>query len=241
MAAILDAVPAATAIQPAAGVALICDQIMTASALAEGRPAGGSELEIYASVAAAILHHSGLSVVLHSRTCSGAAGAAAAIARAAELVPDMQGRLRVVAAEPLEHLLPSVDVLVSFASPGLIAGCRDGLKPVQIGRAVIGSAAFSHIFPDVAGFAVALAAGGVAGRLSLREYAQFEEFCRRVAGGAGMRRLGPRRLAADPIVRACRQPDATGRRAMRAISSVFANPFAAWRLLRAGLGATTAG
>jgi hypothetical protein len=240
MAATLDALPTA-ANQPAAGVALICDLVMTDSALAEGRPAGGSEPDIYAAVAAAILRHSGLSVVLHSRTGPGEAGSAAAIARAAELLPDTQGRLRVVAAEPLERLLPSVDVLVSFASPGVIAGCRSGLKPVQIGRAVTGSAAFSHIFPDIAGFAAALAAGGVASRLSLCEYAHFEEFCRRVTGSAGMRRSGARRLAADPIVRACRHPDAAGRHAIRTISGVLANPFAAWRLLRAGFGATAAG
>lgn len=247
MAAILDTIRAAPARPPAAGVALICDHAMTVSRLAEGRLPGGSEAEIYAAVAAAILRHSGLSVVLHARTMPAEGISGAAIVRATELLPNAQRRLRVIASEPLESLLPSVDLLVSFASPGLIAGCRNGLKPVQIGRAVRGSASFSHVFPDIAGFAAALAEGRLARRLSLREYEQFDEFCRHVGGrtaatrGAGIvRLLAARRLSEDPIAQACRPSEAIWGFALRLTSSAFANPFAVWRLFRAGFGATDA-
>jgi hypothetical protein len=237
--AISDTIPATPVRQAASGVALICGDAMTVSPLVEGRPLGGSEADIYAAVAAAILRYSRLEIVLHSRATPGEEGSGAAIVRAAELLPNTQGRLRVIAAQPLEALLPGVDLLVSFASPALIAGCRNGLKPVQIGRAVNGSAAFSHVFPDIAGFAAALAAGGVAGGLSVREYEQFDEFCRRVAGG-GVRLLAAQRQAQDSIVTACRPPAATWRLASRLIASALANPFAVWRLLRAGFGTTAA-
>jgi hypothetical protein len=233
MAVIIDAIPAVPATRRAVGVALICDQAMTASLLANGLPPGGGEADLYAAIAAAILRHSPLNVVLHARAGAAAAASAAAIARAAELLPDTEGRLQLIMAAPIEALLPGVDLLVSFASPGLIAGCRNGLKPVQIGRAVIGSAAFSHVFPDIEGFAAALGAGGLTGGLSLPEYEQFEAFCRRVTG-----RGAARRPAQDPIVQACRPSRAAWRLAPRLIGSALANPFALWRLVRAGFGAT---
>ncbi len=233
MSAILDAVSAPPLAQPPAGVALICDHAMTVSAIAEGGAPGACEAEIYAAVAAAILRHTRFAVVLHRRAGSGKAVAGAAIEPSAGRLPSAPGRLQVIAAAPLESLLPGADLLVSFASPGLIAGCRSGLKPVQIGRAVIGSAAFSHVFPDIASFADALAAGDLVGRLSLPEYEGFEEFCRRITG-----RTSRRRLARDPILRECRHSEAALARAMRTLSATIANPFAAWRLLRASFSAT---
>lgn len=243
MSAVHDVIRVAPAQQPRRGVALICDEAMTQSPLVEGRPPDDSESDTYAAVAAAILRHTALGVVLRSRAPrEGTAGAA--IARAAGRLPSAQGRLRVIAAEPLDGLLPGIDLLISFASPSLIAGCRSGLKPVQIGRTVIGSAAFSNVFPDVADFAAALAAGGVLSSLSLREYEQFDEFCRRIGGRAATRIGGVRRLAArlpeDPIVCACRPREATWRLALRLSAGALANPFAVWRLLRAGVGTTAA-
>jgi hypothetical protein len=235
MSAITEAVPAAPATREAAGIALICDEAMTASRLAEGSPPSGGEAALYAATAAAILQHTALGVILHVRAGPGEAASAAAIARAAELLPGDEGRLRLSVAEPLEALLSGVDLLVSFASPGLIAGCRNGLKPVQIGRAVIGSAAFSHVFPDLDGFVEALGGGSLKGGLSLPEYEQFEAFCRRVAGGGALWRL-----AEDPIIRACRLSGGRWRLAPRLIGSALANPFALWRLIRAGFGATAA-
>ena len=233
--ATLDTVVAAAVRRTASGVALICGEAMTVSPLIEGTPAGGGEAEIYAAVAAAILRHSEFSVVLHPGTAAAERAPSAAIRRASELLPNTQGRLRVIAAEPLERLFPGVDLLVSFASPSLIAGCRAGLKPVQIGRRMIGSTAFSHFFPNPAGFAAALAGGDIAGGLSLREYELFDAFCRRI----GNDRLRP--LAArDSIVRACRPPRRTCRRALRSLLCAFSNPFAVWRLLRAAFGATNA-
>src|SRR5690349_9280922 len=111
--ATLDTVEAAAVRQPASGVALICGDAMTVSALIEGAPPDGDESAIYAAVAAAILRHSALSVVLHPGTAAAERASGAAIRRASELVPDTQGRLRVIAAEPLERLLPGVDLLVS--------------------------------------------------------------------------------------------------------------------------------
>lgn len=232
MPAILDAIPAPPPAQERVGAVLICDHAATASALAAGPALDGCDAEIYAGVATAILQHSRLRVILQARGPAGSAACGAAIERITRRLPDSPGRLQVIEAEALEPLLPGVDLLVSFASAGLIAGCRNGLKPVQIGRAVTGSAAFSHVFPGIGGFAEALAKGGLRGGLSLQEFGHFEEFCRRCS------RQGP---ADDPIARACRPADRGRHRALRAIASAIANPFALWRLVSARFHATGTG
>ena len=223
------------------GVVLICDQAMTASLLAEGCSAGLAEPAIYFDLAAAILDCSHTDVIFHLRCpLAQATAIREAIERSGQLSPNYRARLRVIEAVPLEAVLPCVDLLVSFASPALIQGCRSGLKPIQIGQAVTGSGAFSHIFPDIGSFADALATGGLAGRLSVREFEQFEEFCQRWRGrtcatahyiiGNGLRDAWG--MARDPVIRECRRSECAWSSRMRAIASAIANPAAALRLLR---------
>jgi hypothetical protein len=223
------------------GAVLICDEAATTSLLAQGCSCGLAETDIYAGLAAVILERSRLDVIFHLR-CQLAKATAIreAIERNSRLSPNERARLRVIEAVPLETALPCVDLLVSFASPALIQGCRNGLKPIQIGQAVTDSGAFSHIFFDIDSFADALATGGLTGRLSVREYEQFEEFRRRLSG----RTLatvhytiehGPRaawRRARDPVIRECCRSEWTWSSRIRAIASAIANPVVVWRLLR---------
>jgi hypothetical protein len=236
MAAILEAIPAPQLAPATKGTILVCDQAMSASALAEGRAPHVAEPALYARLAASVLRHGYLEVILHLRRRSAEAAAIRrAIEEDGELLPDCHARLRVIGGGPLAAVLPGADLLVSFASPALIEGCRSGLKPIQIGAAVAGSAAFTHIFPDVDSFADALASGDLIGRLSVREYEQFEEFCRQLCAGT---RRAAWRLGGDPIVRACRKSESPRVSSIRKIASALANPVAAWRLVRGNFGKT---
>ncbi len=230
----MTAGPAETSVAPprpsTAGVVLVCDGPV-ASPLVEGAAAAR---DLYTGLTAAILQHSRSAVVFHlQRGSPEAAAIREAIERCGGLQPEYGARMRMLARVPLESLLPCADLLVSFASPALIKGGRNGLKPIQIGRVLRGSEAFSHVFSDVAGFARSLAAGGLAGTLSLGEYAQFEEFRRRLAGGSDLAGAGTGaawRLFRDPVRRECRRAE-RGRVAwLRAAASVLANPVAAFRL-----------
>src|SRR5579859_5142381 len=106
MPAILDSLSENATTRPASGVALICDQAMTASLLAEGEALGADEAEIYAGIAAAILRHTRCAVVLHARTRPDAVQPAVAIAQAAGMLAGAPERLRLITAEPLEALFP---------------------------------------------------------------------------------------------------------------------------------------
>ena len=218
----------------APGVVLIWDEAAAPSLLAGERPAAPAG---YAELAAIILARSDLDVIVHlPRHDGGGAALREAVAGVYPPLGSHPGRLRVTGAMPLEALLPGVDFLVSFASAALIRGCRSGLKPIQIGAALIGSGGFSEIFPDSRAFADALAAHRLAGSLSVGEYELFEEFCRAVRAVPRYRRgEGPRaawRRARDPVVRECRRLPYTWRDRIRAIAGAVANPLVTMRLYR---------
>ncbi len=223
----------------AAGVVLICDHASTASALAEGSGADLGEPAIYSALASAVLQRSRLDVVFHLRRGRVEGAAIREAIERCRVSPDQRARLQVIEGGPLEIALPRANFLVSFASLALVKGCRNGLKPVQIGRALTGSAAFSHVFPDLDSVVDALATSGLEGQLSVREYEQFEAFCQvlcsrdAVAARDPIGRLRTSwRLGRDPIVRECRRSEPARCLALRTIASALANPVAALRLLR---------
>lgn len=220
---------------PTAGVVvLICDQALTDSVLIAPHSPGVAVAAVYSKLVTGMLERGNSKVIFHlgqpqrsARDCYN------------KLSQKYRGRLRVIEAAPIEPMLAYVDFLVSFASPALIEGCRNGLKPIQIGNALIGSEAFSHIFSDVDGFVDAVASGTLEGRLSLQEYGRFEQFCQSVNNRAGaelyVRSHGLRYaggISRDPILRECRRPEFARLSPLRAIFSAIANPVAAWRLLR---------
>jgi hypothetical protein len=87
-----------------------------------------------------------------------------------------QDRLRLVGEPPIDALLPYADWVASISSPALIWVCRAGLKPALIGGSLLAGKGFTHDFADAEAVVAAIAAGRVDGRLSLAEYAAFEEF-----------------------------------------------------------------
>jgi hypothetical protein len=166
--------------------------------------------------------------------------AAAAIERWRQQLPaEYEARFRVIDAAPLDALLGSVDLFVSFASPALVHGCRAGFKPVQIGRAVIGSEGFTHIFEDPDAFVGSIAAGGFRARLSLEEYSEFERFGEAVVGGSAAKAMpglsersaNAAALARDPIVEEFGRAQRQRVSPLQAITDVIANPVGAMRLL----------
>ena len=146
------------------------------------------------------------------------------IGRECRLSSDQMRRFAISDA-PLGKLLPDADFLVSFTAVGLVAAARSGLRPMQIGEAVAGTAAFSDIFPDVGAFIGALANGRLRGRLSLPEYAAFEAFCAEL-----QRRCGGW-LVRDPLVHACRSCGPRQPSVLGTVISAIVNPVAAWRLV----------
>jgi hypothetical protein len=233
MPAIAEAMTAPPLAQATAGAVLICGQVTTESLLVDACPGDSAAPGAYARLTAAVLQRTDFAVILHAeRRLPMASEFRRVIEASCGLAAT---RLRVVEAAPLETMLPGIDLLVSFASPALIQGCRSGLKPIQIRRAVSGTASFSYFFPDIDSFAEALASGSLVGRLTLREYEQFEEFCRHVGGDPepGRGRWNAWRPTGDPIIRQCRYAGLIPPLSLtRRIASALANPFAAWRLLR---------
>ena len=210
---------------PGRGVVLICDQVTARSPLIGGDLPGGDERELYLALFSGILARSELNVVFHiSGRDREPTATAAAIGRwRRELPPADESRFRAVDGVPLEALLGEVDLCVSFASPALALACRRGFKPVQIGRAVIGSDGFTHVFADCGSFVDRLARGEVCGRLSLDEYSEFERFANALRGGAAR--------GGDPILQAFRGADGLRLSLRRVIGDILANPIGALRLL----------
>ncbi|MGC2415691.1 MAG: hypothetical protein WA459_23710 [Stellaceae bacterium] len=223
------------------GVILICDQAITESVLIGTRPHQSDQPAIYLDLFSGILARSELDVIFHRRLrVRQQCPAAAAIERWRQQLPaEYEARFRVIDAAPLDALFGLVDLFVSFASPALVTGCRAGLKPVQIGRAVIRSEGFAHIFEGPDAFVDAIAAGGLRGRLSLEEYSEFERFGDAVLGGSAAQAMpGPSALstneaalARDPIVGEFRRAQRRRISVLQAIADVIANPVGAMRLL----------
>jgi len=212
---------------PGRGVVLICDQAATRSSLIGAGPNDRDQAPAYIELFSGILAGSEFNVVFHT-TGRNRDPIAAAIERWRQKIPAAcQARFRVVEAAPLDALLGDIDLLVSFASPALVVGCRRGLKPVQIGRAVIGSGGFTHTFGDGTAFLDWIGRGGVGARLSLDEYSEFARFADAVradpTAGAGRAR--------DPIVREIRRVDGWRISPLQAITDILANPVGALRLL----------
>jgi hypothetical protein len=202
-------------------VLLICDRAAERTSLAEGLAESSSEEQIYSRLIAAVLQATDLDILLHlHRDRRGSPDPLAGLSQA------HKNRVRLAARQPLGVVLSQADILVSFASSALVEGGRHGMKPVQIGLFLRGSAGFSQIFPDMAAFIDKLAAGKVEGSMSLAEHAAFETFCHDIAG----QEHSPGR---DPIVLACRPRHAAYRIPGKTIIDAFANPFAAMRLLLA--------
>jgi hypothetical protein len=221
------------------GLTLISDQAFLDTILVDRPAAWVDSADLYSKLVSGILDSSGSDVILH-RSRSPSRSIPELIDNYDRLSPNYRGRLQVIEAMPLEPILAQVDLFVSFASPALIQGCRSGLKPVQIGRALIDSGAFTHIFADVDAFVEAMATGTLKGHLSVAEYEQFEGFRHRLSGRSaavarwtashGLRYVSS--LARDPIVQECRRPNCARVSPLGAIRSAIANPVAAWRLLR---------
>jgi hypothetical protein len=230
---------------PARGVILICDQALTDSVLIGAQPHDGDQPAIYIDLFSGVLARSDLNVVFHRRwparhQSAAAAATAAAVERWRQQLPaEFEARFRVIDAAPLDALFGLVDLFVSFASPALVQGCRAGFKPAQIGRAVIGSERFTHIFEGPDAFVGSIAGGGFRARLSLEEYSEFERFGEAVRGGIastvspGLSELSinAAALARDPIVEEFRRAQRQRISPLRAIADVIANPVGAMRLL----------
>ncbi len=224
MPSVVDQQSAAPSIDPPGrGVILICDQAVICSPLIGGEPRNSDQPQIYIELLSGILARSEFNVVFHTtRRDRDHRATAAAIERWRQQLPAAcQPRFRVVEAAPLDALLGDVDLLVSFASPALVVGCRRGLKPVQIGRALIGSEGFTHVFEDCAAFVDWLGRGVLGARLSLDEYSEFARFADALRGSA----------TRDPIVREIRRVDAWRISPLQAITDILANPVGALRLL----------
>jgi hypothetical protein len=88
---------------------------------------------------------------------------------------------------PLAAMLPNIDFLVSSPSCALLQGCRAGLKPIQIGRALIESDGFSNLFAADDSLVDALVDGTISGRLCLQEYRKFEQYCDKLVEAATFR------------------------------------------------------
>ncbi len=169
---------------PSRGVILICDQASTELVLIREPPRPSDQASVYIDLFSGILARSELDVIFHRRQRGrDQCPAAAAIERWRQQIPaEYEARFRVIDAAPLDALFGSVDLFVSFASPALVTGCRAGLKPVQIGRAVIRSEGFAHIFEGPDAFVDAITAGGLRGRLSLGGILGIREIWGRRAG-----------------------------------------------------------
>jgi len=219
------------------GSILISDQAFLHSLLVYGPAARLDKAKLYSELVSGILDSSGADVILHLSRSPGSS-ILEFIDHYDWLSLRYRARVQVIEAMPLEPILAHVDLFISFASPALIQGCRYGLKPVQIGRALIDSAAFSHIFSDVDAFMDAMATGTLKGHLSVEEYEEFERFRYRVSRrsatvarwtGHGLRYASS--LARDPVVRECRKPNYARVSPLQAVRSAVANPVATWRLL----------
>jgi len=199
---------------------LICDQAATRSPLIGVGPNDSDQPRAYIELFSGILACSELCILFHTTGRDRATGAA--IERWRQQIPaPWQTRFRKVDAAPLDRLLGDVDLFVSFASPALVAGCRHGLKPVQIGRTLVGSERFTHVFRDRAAFLDWLEGGGFRARLSLDEFSEFTRYADAVRGGA----------TRDPIVREFRRVDGWRISPLQAVTDILANPVGALRLL----------
>jgi hypothetical protein len=96
-------------------------------------------------------------------------------------------RLRFIWSMPLAAILPDVDFLVCSPSSALLQGCRVGLKPIQIGQALIESDGFSNLFAEDDSLLEALVNGTISGRLRLAEYREFEQYCDKLVEAAASR------------------------------------------------------
>ncbi|HEV2336096.1 MAG TPA: hypothetical protein VGS13_11400 [Stellaceae bacterium] len=212
---------------PGRGVIVICDQAAIRSPLIDAGPTDSDQPGAYIELFSGILASKELDILFHTtgRDRDHRVTAAAIERWRQQLPAAWQARFRVVETALLDALLGDADLLVSFASPALVAGCRRGLKPVQIGRALIGSEGFTHIFGDGAAFVDWLARGEVRARLSLDEYSEFARFADAVRSRA---EAG---LARDPIVREFRRLDRPRISPLQAIADILANPVGALRLL----------
>jgi hypothetical protein len=227
---------------PGRGVVLICDQTATHSPLIGGDRPDSDERQFYIALFSGVLARSELNILFHaSRRDQDQSVTAAAIERwRQELPPAHQARFRLIDTAPLDSLLGDIDLFVSFASPALVEACRRGLKPVQIGRVLIGSQGFTHVFGDCAAFIEWVAEGGFSGRLTLDEYSVFESFgdALRADPTAGSA------LARDPIVAEFWRANRPRLSPRQVIADILANPVGALRLLvgtLAGLFARKAG
>ena len=225
---------------PGRGVILICDQALTDSVLIGARPRDSDQPAIYIDLFSGVLARSDLNVIFHRRRVGHRSADAGTIERWRQQLPaEFEARFRVIDAAPLDALFGLVDLFVSFASPALVQGCRAGFKPVQIGRAVIGSERFTHIFEGPDAFVDWIAGGGFRARLSLEEYSEFERFGEALRGGIastvspGLSELSTNAaaLARDPIVEEFRRAQRQRISPLRAIADVIANPVGAMRLL----------
>jgi|ERR1051326_1629558 hypothetical protein len=212
---------------PSRGTVLICDQAAIRSPLIDADPPGSDECQLYIALLSGILARSELNIVFHtaSRDCDHQTTVAAIERWRRELPAASQARFRVVDALPLDTLLGDIELFVSFASPALVEGCQRGLKPVQIGRALIVSAGFTHIFVGCTEFVDWLTRGGFSGRLTLDEYSEYESFADALRNRAGAAR------DRDPIVRAFRDMEGPRLSPVRVIGDILGNPVGALRLL----------
>src|ERR1051325_1472105 len=162
-------------------VLLVCDQAGISSSQVEPPSCEATPLGMYLDFIESILECSDLNVIFHQeiavvRGSAPATGAENIIEQWYERLPvTSRQRLRVIEAVPLDFVLPYTDLLVSFASPALVKGCRHGLKPIQIGRRLVGSEAFAYFFPTLEAALQAISRR-LDPRLSLDEYDAFERF-----------------------------------------------------------------
>jgi hypothetical protein len=225
-------------------VLLVCDQAGVASLLVEPPSCDAAPLGMYLDFIAGILERSDLNILFHRKMAvmrgfAAATGTENTIERWCDrLSVAGRERLRVIEAVPLDYVLPYADLLVSFASPALVRGCRHGLKPIQIGQRLVGSEAFAYFFPTMEAALEAIL-HRLDPRLSLDEYDAFESFRAAMDGPVATTgrpvvcRLANASapLTRDLIMQEFRALDGPRITPLGAIAGTLANPFAVYRLL----------
>lgn len=213
-----------------AGAALICGAPRSSGRTA---PVAAPGAQVFTAIAAALLKHSARNVFIHVRQLR-APEFQRTVAECARFAPEFRRRLHVLSGSSVESLLASIDLLVALDAPTLLAGCRNGLKPVWIGTALADAMDFSHQFRDVDSFEKALAASPPAGSLRLAEYRSFEEFLQSLIRQTrrDRRTIGMQQSVRRDLARTARQASTAERSLYRTLAGAAANPGAAWLLLR---------